>query len=132
MLLRRSIEGCGLLFIGRGIGRRALSSILTLRRGVGRTVADCVVEVLVQETGLRNNAYGADRFGFKDLKAIHWNHTAPLHYEHAIAGREATVVLGGALGVETRANTGRSPKANHTVVDVLTEIPVSRCGNRDI
>ena len=38
----------------------------------------------MQETGLRNSAYGADRFGLKDLKAIHWNHTAPLLYEHAI------------------------------------------------
>src|SRR5207249_9427470 len=132
MLLRRSIEGCGLLFIGRGIGRRALSSILTLRRGVGRTVADCVVEVLVQETGLRNNAYGADRFGFKDLKAIHRNHTAPLLYEHAIAGREATVVQGGALCAETGAHTGRSPKDKHTVVDALTENTVWWGGNRKI
>src|SRR5947199_4254683 len=132
MMLRRSIEGCGLLFIGRGIGRRALSSILTLRRGVGRTVADCVVEVLVQETGLRNNAYGADRFGFKDLKAIHWNHTAPLLYEHAIAGREATVVQGGALCAETGAHTGRSPKDKHTVVDALTENTVWWGGNRKI
>src|SRR5207248_311002 len=130
MLLRRSIDRCGLLFIGRGIGRRALSSILTLRRGVGRTVADCVVEVLVQETGLRNSAYGADRFGFKDLNAIHWNHTAPLLYEHAIAGREASVVQGGALCAETGAHTGRSPKDKHTVVDALTENTVWWDGNR--
>src|SRR5213080_1046886 len=132
MLLRRSIEGCGLLFIGRGIGRRALSSILTLRRGVGRTVADCVVEVFVQETGLRNNAYGGDRFGFKDLKAIHWNHTAPLLYEHAIAGREASGVQGGALCAETGAHTGRYPKDKHTVVDALTENTVWWDRNRKI
>ncbi len=37
----------------------------------------------VQETGLRNSACGADKFGFKDLAAVHWNHTAPTLYEHA-------------------------------------------------
>jgi phosphoenolpyruvate carboxykinase (ATP) len=51
----------------------------------------------VQETGLRNRAYGADRFGFKDLTAVHWNHTAPFLYERAVVGHEATVVDGGAL-----------------------------------
>src|SRR5947199_4969741 len=132
MLLRRSIDRCGLLFIGRGIGRRALSSILTLRRGVGPTAADCVVEVFVQETGLRNSAYGADRFGFKDLRAIHWNLTAPSLYEHAIAAGEASIVEGGALCAETGVHTGRSPKDKHTVVDALTENSVWWDGNRKI
>ena len=86
----------------------------------------------MQETGLRNSAYGADRFGFKDLNAIHWNHTAPLLYEHAIAGREASVVQGGALCAETGAHTGRSPKDKHTVVDALTENTVWWGGNRKI
>ena len=27
----------------------------------------------MQETGLRNRAFGADKFGFKDLKEVHWN-----------------------------------------------------------
>ena len=39
----------------------------------------------MQETGLRNSAYGADKFGFKDLAAVHWNLEAPHLYEHAIA-----------------------------------------------
>ena len=39
----------------------------------------------MQETGLRNGAYGADKFGFKDLAAVHWNLTEPALYEHAIA-----------------------------------------------
>src|SRR5688572_3603491 len=34
--------------------------------------------VLVQETGLRNRGYGADKFGFEDLSAVHWNLTAPV------------------------------------------------------
>ena len=41
----------------------------------------------MQETGLRNSACGADKFGFKDLAAVHWNLTAPTLYEHAIAER---------------------------------------------
>ena len=86
----------------------------------------------MQETGLRNSAYGADRFGFKDLKAIHWNHTAPVLYEHAVAAHEASVVEGGALCAETGAHTGRSPKDKHTVVDALTENTVWWGGNRKI
>ena len=48
----------------------------------------------MQETGLRNSAYGADKFGFKDLSAVHWNLTAPTLYEHAIAAGEAAIVAG--------------------------------------
>jgi phosphoenolpyruvate carboxykinase (ATP) len=86
----------------------------------------------VQETGLRNRAYGADRFGFKGLTAVHWNHTAPFLYERALGGHEATVVDGGALCAETGAHTGRSPKDKHTVVDALTENTVWWGGNRKI
>src|SRR5947208_2903669 len=103
-----------------------------MRRGVGSAAAGCVVEVFMQETGLRNRAYGAGRFGFKDLTAVHWNHTAPFLYERAVAGHEATVVDGGALCAETGAHTGRSPKDKHTVVDALTENSVWWDGNRKI
>ena len=48
----------------------------------------------MQETGLRNSAYGADKFGFQGLSAVHWNLTAPTLYEHAIAGGEASLVEG--------------------------------------
>jgi phosphoenolpyruvate carboxykinase (ATP) len=75
----------------------------------------------VQETGVRNGAYGADKFGFKELAAVNWNLTEPALYEHAIAAREATIVQGGALCAETGHHTGRSPKDKHTVVDSLTE-----------
>ena len=43
----------------------------------------------MQETGVRNGAYGADKFGFKDLAEVHWNLTEPPLYEHAIAGRRS-------------------------------------------
>ena len=62
--------------------------------GIRRTV---VGGIFVQETGLRNGACGADKFGFKDLAAVHWNHTAPTLYEHAIEAREGAIVAGGAV-----------------------------------
>ena len=75
----------------------------------------------VQESGVRNGAYGADKFGFKDLAGVNWNlNEAPL-YEHAIAAGEGSIVAGGAFCAETGHHTGRSPKDKHTVVDALTE-----------
>jgi phosphoenolpyruvate carboxykinase (ATP) len=84
----------------------------------------------VQESGVRNGAYGADKFGFNGLDAVHWNLTEPALYEHAIANREAKLVAGGALCAETGHHTGRSPKDKHTVVDALTENSVWWGGNR--
>ena len=84
----------------------------------------------MQETGVRNGAYGADKFGFKNLAGVHWNlPEAPL-YEHAIRNGEAAIVAGGALCAETGHHTGRSPKDKHTVVDALTENTVWWDGNR--
>ncbi len=84
----------------------------------------------MQETGVRNGAFGADKFGFKDLGAVRWNLTEPALYEHAIANGEASLVAGGALCAETGHHTGRSPKDKHTVVDSLTENSVWWDGNR--
>jgi phosphoenolpyruvate carboxykinase (ATP) len=84
----------------------------------------------VQETGVRNGAYGADKFGFKGLAAVYWNLLEPALYEHAIAAGEATIVASGALCAETGHHTGRSPKDKHTVVDALTENSVWWDNNR--
>ena len=84
----------------------------------------------MQETGVRNGAYGADKFGFKNLAGVHWNLSAAPLYEHAIRNGEATIVAGGALCAETGHHTGRSPKDKHTVVDALTENTVWWDGNR--
>ena len=46
-------------------------------------------EVFVQETGVRNPAFGVETFGLKDLKQVHWNLTEAPLYEHAIANGEA-------------------------------------------
>ncbi len=84
----------------------------------------------MQETGVRNGAYGADKFGFKNLAGVHWNLSAAPLYEHAIRNGEAAIVAGGALCAETGHHTGRSPKDKHTVVDALTESTVWWDGNR--
>jgi phosphoenolpyruvate carboxykinase (ATP) len=84
----------------------------------------------VQESGLRNRGYGADKFGFKGLSAVRWNLTAPALYEHAITANEATIVASGALCAETGHHTGRSPKDKHTVVDDLTRDSVWWDNNR--
>src|SRR5919197_5917827 len=70
--------------------------------------------------------------GVKDVGVVDWNHTAPVLYEHAIAGREASIVEGGAICAETGVHTGRSPKDKHTVVDALTENTVWWDGNRKL
>ena len=86
----------------------------------------------MKETGVRNSAHGADKFGFKDLAEVHWNLTEPFLYEHALSAGEATIVAGGALCAETGQHTGRSPKDKHTVVDALTENTVWWEGNRKL
>ncbi len=82
------------------------------------------------ETGVRNSAYGADKFGLKDLAEVHWNLTEPSLYEHSIAAKEATIVEGGALSAFTGHHTGRSPKDKHTVDDDLTHDVLWWEGNR--
>jgi phosphoenolpyruvate carboxykinase (ATP) len=79
------------------------------------------LEVTVQETGLRNNAHGADKFGLTGLEAVHWNLNAALLYEHAIRNNEGAIVQGGAFCAETGVHTGRSPKDKFVVADEATE-----------
>src|SRR5258707_8675570 len=75
----------------------------------------------VQESGMRNGAYGADKFGLEGLEAVHWNVTAPRLYEHAIEAGEAKLAYGGALVADTRVHTRRSPKDKFIVKDAMTQ-----------
>ena len=84
------------------------------------------------QDGLRNIRYGAEKFGFSELAALHWNLDAPRLYEQAVINGEASIVQGGALCAETGVHTGRSPKDKHTVVDALTENTVWWDGNRKL
>jgi phosphoenolpyruvate carboxykinase (ATP) len=75
----------------------------------------------VNETGTRNSAHGADKFGFTGLKGVHWNLLEPRLYEHAIRNGEAELVHGGAICADTGVHTGRSPKDKFIVRDAATE-----------
>jgi phosphoenolpyruvate carboxykinase (ATP) len=75
----------------------------------------------VQETGVRNSAFGADKFGLTNLKSVNWNLGAPQLYEHALRNGEAELSADGALCADTGDFTGRSPKDKYTVKDASTE-----------
>jgi phosphoenolpyruvate carboxykinase (ATP) len=78
-------------------------------------------KTFVEETGIRNGAFGAEKFGFSGLRAVHWNLTEPALYEHALRAKEAEIAYGGALVAETGVHTGRSPKDKFIVRDALTD-----------
>jgi phosphoenolpyruvate carboxykinase (ATP) len=72
------------------------------------------------EEGIRNPDFGADKFGFRDLKVLKWNFLEPELYECALNSGEAKLTSGGALCAETGVHTGRSPKDKYIVCDDLT------------
>jgi phosphoenolpyruvate carboxykinase (ATP) len=72
------------------------------------------------EQGIRNPAYGADKFGLGAVRTVYWNLLAPELYEFAIARGEAEIVAGRALCAETGVHTGRSPKDKYIVLDDMT------------
>ncbi|ABE61335.1 Phosphoenolpyruvate carboxykinase (ATP) [Nitrobacter hamburgensis X14] len=84
------------------------------------------------ETGVRNGAFGADKFGLKNLEAVYWNFGAPQLYEHALRKGEAMVNADGALCADTGVFTGRSPKDKFTVRDATTDQSVWWAGNQSI
>ena len=86
----------------------------------------------MQETGVHNGAFGADKFGFKKLKGVNWNFGAPQLYEHSLGHGEAVVSADGALCADTGVFTGRSPKDKFTVRDALTDKSMWWAGNQSI
>ncbi len=55
-----------------------------------------------------HNAWGLERQGFRNLKAVNWNLTAPALYEEAVCRGEGHVAKNGPLVVLTGQHTGRS------------------------
>jgi Phosphoenolpyruvate carboxykinase len=68
----------------------------------------------MHQAGPFHPAFGAERFGLKDLKSISYNLQAPRLVEDAIRQGEALVAKGGALSAETGVHTGRSPNDKFT------------------
>ncbi len=86
----------------------------------------------MEQSGVHNGAFGVDKFGLKDLKAVHWNLGTAALYEHALQNYEAELTQEGALCAETGEFTGRSPKDKFTVRDALTDTTMSWSTNQSI
>ena len=71
-----------------------------------------------------NNAHGLERQGFRNLKAVNWNLTAPALYEEAVRRGEGHVAKAGPLVVLTGQHTGRSASDKFVVRDASTESQV--------
>ena len=67
------------------------------------------------------SAYGLEQQGFRNLKSVHWNLTAPQLYEIAVARREGHVAKNGPLVVLTGQHTGRSASDKFVVRDAASE-----------
>ena len=89
-------------------------------------------ESFVQETGVHNGAFGADKFGLKNLKGVNWNLGAAQLYQHSLAVGEAVLSADGALCADTGDFTGRSPKDKFTVRDATTDKKMWWAGNQSI
>src|SRR5580704_14066704 len=66
-------------------------------------------------------AHGLEGQGFRNLKAVNWNLTAPELYERAVARGEGMVAQNGPLVVLTGQHTGRSASDKFVVRDQASE-----------
>src|SRR3954465_3766491 len=66
-------------------------------------------------------AFGLGRHGFRNLKAVNWNLSAPALYEEAVRRGEGQVAANGPLVVRTGIHTGRSAGDKFVVRDAETE-----------
>src|SRR6185437_1120448 len=71
--------------------------------------------------GRQANAFGLERHGFRNLKAVNWNLSAPALYEEAVRRGEGHVAKNGPLVVLTGIHTGRSANDKFVVRDASTE-----------
>ena len=55
----------------------------------------------MQEMGVHNAAFGADKFGLKNLKGVNWNFGAAQLTEHSLRAGEAVLSSDGALCADT-------------------------------
>src|SRR5579871_2338946 len=70
------------------------------------------------------SAFGLEAHGFRNLKAVNWNVSAPALYEEAIHRNEGHVAKDGPLVVLTGIHTGRSASDKFVVRDANTESQV--------
>jgi phosphoenolpyruvate carboxykinase (ATP) len=70
---------------------------------------------------MTDTAFGLGRHGFRNLKAVNWNLSAPALYEEAVRRGEGHVAANGPLVVRTGIHTGRSANDKFVVRDAETE-----------
>jgi phosphoenolpyruvate carboxykinase (ATP) len=75
----------------------------------------------MSQDGRHPSAYGLENQGFRNLKAAHWNLTAPELYERAVADGEGHVAKSGPIVVLTGQHTGRSASDKFIVKDAASE-----------
>src|SRR6476620_10112188 len=73
---------------------------------------------------MTDTAHGLGRHGFRNLKCVHWNLSAPALYEEAVRRGEGQVAANGPLVVRTGVHTGRSASDKFVVRDSQTESQV--------
>ena len=75
----------------------------------------------MKQTGPYISSHGADKDGFRNLAAVHWNYRPAALYEEAIKRGEGHVAANGPFVVKTGVHTGRSAKDKFIVRDASTE-----------
>ncbi len=75
----------------------------------------------MSQDGRHPSAYGLENQGFRNLKAVHWNLTAPSLYEAATLRGEGHVAKNGPFVVITGQHTGRSASDKFIVKDANSE-----------
>ncbi|HEX4273626.1 MAG TPA: phosphoenolpyruvate carboxykinase, partial [Rhizomicrobium sp.] len=73
---------------------------------------------------MTDSAFGLGRHGFRNLKAVHHNLSAPVLYEESVRRGEGHVAIDGPLVVRTGIHTGRSAGDKFVVRDQNTESQV--------
>jgi phosphoenolpyruvate carboxykinase (ATP) len=73
---------------------------------------------------MTDSAFGLTGHGFRNLKAVHFNLSAPALYEEALRRGEGQVAVNGPLVVRTGVHTGRSAGDKFVVRDASTESTV--------
>ncbi len=75
----------------------------------------------MEELGVRNQANGLAKIGFRNLATVRYNFLEASLYEEAIRNGEATLTADGALRAITGQHTGRSAKDKFVVRDAKTD-----------
>ncbi len=75
----------------------------------------------MEELGVRNQANGLAKIGFRNLATVRYNFLEASLYEEAIRNGEAVLTADGALRAMTGQHTGRSAKDKFVVRDTKTD-----------